>query len=264
MPSAMRRAALPGPQRVPDPTPSFWLMKVLTTGMGETTSDYFVKRFAPELVVPAALLLLVVALVVQLRVGRYRPAPYWIAALMVSVFGTMAADVLHVGLGIPYVVSTVVFAVALAAIFVVWRRVEGTLSVHEIRTPRRERFYWAVVLATFALGTAAGDLTASTLHLGYLGSGVLFGIAFALPGIWFAVTHRAPVATFWTAYVLTRPLGASFADFFAVSPARGGLDLGPGPVSAVLFVVFLIGLAVLSMRRRPADMLGTRLDGAGS
>ncbi|HEY8318422.1 MAG TPA: hypothetical protein VIG76_06285 [Amnibacterium sp.] len=265
MPSGtLRRGALPGAQRVPDPTTSFWLMKVLTTGMGETTSDFFVKRFAPELVVPAALLVLVVALVVQLRVGRYRPTPYWIAALMVSVFGTMAADVLHVGLGIPYAVSTVVFAVALAAIFVLWRRVEGTLSVHEIRTPRRERFYWAVVMATFALGTAAGDLTATTLHLGYLGSGVLFGIAFALPGIWFAVTHRAPVATFWTAYVLTRPLGASFADYFAVSPARGGLDLGSGPVSAVLLGVFVIGLAVLAARHRAVAPVGAALDGAGS
>ena len=237
-------------RRVPEPGASFWVVKVLTTGMGETTSDFFVRAFAPELVVPVALLLLVIALVVQFRARGYRPATYWTTALMVSVFGTMAADVLHVGLGVPYAVSTTAFAIVLAAVFVTWWLVERTLSVHDITTPRREAFYWAAVMATFALGTAAGDLTATSLGLGYLGSGVLFLVVFALPGVFFAATRRGAIATFWIAYVTTRPLGASFADWFAVSTARGGQNLGSGPVSGVLLVVFIVLVGVLSARSR--------------
>lgn len=235
---------------MPQPDAAFWVVKVLTTGMGETTSDFLVRTFAPELVVPAALLVLIVALVLQLRTGRYRPATYWATALLVSVFGTMAADVLHVGLGVPYAVSTAGFAIVLAAVFIAWWSVERTLSVHDITTLRREGFYWAAVMATFALGTAAGDLTATSLGLGYLGSGILFLVVFAAPGVVFAVTRRAAIATFWIAYVTTRPLGASFADWLAVPSARGGLDLGTGPVSGVLLVVFVLLVTVLSVRSR--------------
>ena len=250
MTSLPRTGILPGRNRVPEPGAAFWGVKVLTTGMGETTSDFLVKTFAPELVVPVALLVLIVALVVQLRTRGYRPATYWTTALLVSVFGTMAADVLHVGLGVPYAVSTAGFATVLAIVFVTGWRVEGTLSVHAIITARRERFYWAAVITTFALGTAAGDLTATSLGLGYLGSGFLFLVVFAAPGVVFAVTRRAAIATFWIAYVTTRPLGASFADWFAVSRARGGLDLGAGPVSAVLLIVFFALVGVLAVRAR--------------
>ncbi len=234
--------------RVPEPSASFWLVKILTTGMGETTSDFLVKTFAPELVVPVALLALVIVLVLQFRLRRYQPAMYWTTALMVSIFGTMAADVLHVGLGVPYVVSTAGFAVVLALVFAAWWLSERTLSVHAITTRRRESFYWATVMATFALGTAAGDFTATTLQLGYLGSIVLFAIVFAVPGVAFAATRRGAIPLFWAAYVMTRPLGASVADWFAVSTARGGLDFGPGPVSAVLFVVFLVAVTAMSFR----------------
>jgi uncharacterized membrane-anchored protein len=246
---------------------AFWGVKILTTGMGETTSDFLVKTFAPELVVPSALLVLIIALVLQFRRRGYRPATYWTTALMVSVFGTMAADVLHVGLGVPYAVSTAGFAMVLAAVFLTWWLVERTLSVHDITTPRRESFYWAAVMATFALGTAAGDLTATTLGLGYLGSGFLFLVVFAVPGAFFAVTRRAAIATFWIAYVTTRPLGASFADWFAVSRARGGVDLGSGPVSGVLLLVFIALVAMLTVRARsgrgPRGSLSmTRSEGA--
>jgi uncharacterized membrane-anchored protein len=252
---------VPGRNRVPEPDPAFWVVKILTTGMGETMSDFLVKTYAPELVVPAALLVLVVVLVVQFRARGYRPATYWSTALMVSVFGTMAADVLHVGLGVPYALSTAGFATALALVFVVWWRVERTLSVHAITTARRERFYWATVMATFALGTAAGDLTATSLGLGYLGSGVLFLVVFAVPGVVFAITHRAAIALFWIAYVTTRPLGASFADWFAVSPARGGMGIGSGPVSGVLLLVFIALVGALSMRARSARRAAPALVG---
>lgn len=246
----LRAGAEPRKNRVPEPGGAFWGLKILTTGMGETTSDFLVRTFAPELVVPAALLVLVVALVLQFRARGYRPVTYWTTALMVSIFGTMAADVLHVGLGVSYAVSTAGFAIVLAAVFSAWWRVERTLSVHEITTGRREGFYWAAVMATFALGTAAGDLTATSLGLGWLGSGFLFLVVFAAPGVFFAVTRRAAIATFWVAYVMTRPLGASFADWFAVSRPRGGVDLGSGPVSGVLLLVFIVLVGALRVRVR--------------
>jgi uncharacterized membrane-anchored protein len=168
---------------------------------------------------------------------------------MVSVFGTMAADVLHVGLGVPYVLSTPVFLVALAGVFAAWYGSERTLSIHSIRTRRREMFYWAAVLATFALGTAAGDLTAS-MGLGYLGSAVLFAVAIAVP----AAAHRwaglGAVTAFWAAYVITRPLGASLADWMADGRTRGGLALGLGPVTGCWTVAILGFVGYLAATRK--------------
>jgi uncharacterized membrane-anchored protein len=251
--AAVRDRVAPALNRVPRVTAMFWVVKVLTTGMGETTSDFFVKRFPPEIVVPIAFVLLVVVLVVQFRLARYVAAVYWSTALAVSVFGTMAADVLHVGLGVPYVASTLGFATVLAAIFVLWYRSEHTLSVHAITTRRRETYYWATVLTTFALGTAAGDWTAVSLGLGYLASGVVFAAVIALPALAHRFLGLNAVLAFWFAYVITRPLGASFADWLAVSPARGGLDLGPGWVSLAALVVFIVLVAILSVRRRDVE-----------
>ncbi|HEV7622659.1 MAG TPA: hypothetical protein VGO26_00870 [Amnibacterium sp.] len=239
--------------RVPRVTAMFWIVKVITTGMGETTSDFFVKRFPPEIVVPIAFVVLVVMLVLQFRLRRYVAAVYWTTALAVSVFGTMAADVLHVGLGVPYVASTIGFGAVLAAIFVLWYRSEHTLSVHAITTRRRETYYWAAVLTTFALGTAAGDWTAVTLGLGYLASGIVFAGIIALPALAHRFLGLNAVFAFWFAYVVTRPLGASFADWFGVSPARGGLNLGTGPVSLCAFAVFVILVAVLAVRRSDVE-----------
>ena len=220
----------------------FWVTKVLTTGMGETASDFLAHQMDPVVAGALGLLGLVVALVLQFRARRYVPWVYWLAVAMVSVFGTMAADVVHVILGIPYAVSTGFFLVALGVVFLTWQRTEGTLSIHSITTRRREVFYWATVLTTFALGTAAGDLTATTMHLGYLASGVLFAVVIAVP----AVAHRFglnAVLAFWFAYVVTRPLGASFADWMGVPPARLGLGWGTGPVTLALaaLIVVLVG-----------------------
>jgi uncharacterized membrane-anchored protein len=252
-------AAEPGPlpAAAPDPavkvaaaTATFWVIKVLTTGMGETASDFLARTPVPELAVGLTGLTLAALLVAQILAPRHRPWLYWAAVAMVSVFGTMAADALHVVLGVSYLVSTIGFAAAVGVLLALWHRIEGTLAIHSVTTRRREAFYWGTVLATFALGTAAGDLTASTLGLGYLASGVLFAVAIAVP----AVAHRRwgldPVLAFWAAYVLTRPLGASFADWLAVAPDRGGLDLGTGPVSAVLAVVIAAAVAGVAARRR--------------
>ncbi|MCW7946062.1 membrane protein [Streptomyces hygroscopicus] len=235
--------------KVPEVTVYFWIIKVLTTGMGETASDYLAHRLGPVPAVGLGGLGLVASLVLQFAVRRYVAWIYWTAIVMVSVFGTMAADVLHAGLGVPYALSTPLFMVALAAVFAVWYTRERTLSIHAVNTRRRETFYWAAVLATFALGTAAGDLSAS-LGLGYLGSAVLFAVAICIP----ALAHRAgflgPVTAFWSAYVITRPLGASIADWMALPHSRGGLDWGLGPVTLSWTVAILGFVAYLAVSHR--------------
>jgi uncharacterized membrane-anchored protein len=152
----------------------------------------------------------------------------------------MFADIVHVVFGVPYLASTAFFMVALALVFALWYASEKTLSIHSIRTRRRESFYWAVVLLTFALGTALGDLTGSG-DLGYLASGILFAALFAVPALAYRLFGLNEVLAFWLAYVLTRPLGASFADWMGMPRGRGGLDLGTGPVSLVMTVV-IVGL----------------------
>ena len=236
-----RRGTRHAPSKVPEMTVYFWITKVLTTGMGETTSDYLVHRLDPVIAVGLGGVGLVAALTLQFSARRYVAWIYWLAGVMVSVFGTMAADVLHIGLGIPYVVSTVFFTIALAVIFACWYVAEGTLSIHSIYTRRREAFYWATVLATFALGTAAGDMTAATMGLGYFTSGVLFAVVITVPAVAYWRSALNPVLAFWFAYIVTRPVGASFADWMGVSPQRSGLGWGTGPVSLAL-TFLIIGL----------------------
>jgi uncharacterized membrane-anchored protein len=239
--------------KVPQVTVLFWVIKVLTTGIGETTSDFLTHKLDPPVAVGIVGLVFAASLVLQLLVGRYVAWVYWTAVMLVSVFGTMAADVLHVGLGVPYAVSTVFYAVVLAGVFLGWYLTERTLSIHSIRTRRREVFYWATVLATFALGTAAGDLTATTLHLGYFASGVLFAVAIAVPAVAHFRFGLNAVAAFWAAYVLTRPLGASFADWLGVPPGRGGLDLGTGAVSLVGGLVIVCLVAYLTVTQEDVE-----------
>jgi uncharacterized membrane-anchored protein len=229
-PFVRRRARL----RVPEITVLFWVIKSMSTAMGESTSDYLVHTVSP---VPAVLIGFagfVIALPLQFAMRRYLAWTYWFAVVMVGVFGTMAADVLHVGLGVPYVVSTALCAAGLAAVFVAWHRLEGTLSIHSIDSPRREAFYWSAVVLTFALGTAAGDLTALTLHLGYLGSMLLFAGVMTIPIVGYRWFGWNPVMAFWFAYVVTRPLGASFADWLGKPVAAGGLGWGSGAVALAL------------------------------
>ena len=235
-------------RKVPEATALFWVTKILTTGMGETASDFLVNHINPIIAIVLAALVLGVALVAQIRSHRYSPWIYWATVVMVSIFGTMAADVLHVGLGIPYIVSTLVFAVVLAVIFILWYAREKTLSIHSITTVRTELFYWATVLTTFALGTAVGDLTASTFHLGYLISGIIFTAIIIIPAAAFWFFDLDGVFAFWFAYILTRPLGASFADWIGVSHARGGLNFGTGPITLILLAGIVICVGYLSIQ----------------
>jgi uncharacterized membrane-anchored protein len=240
--------------KVPEITVLFWVIKVLTTGMGEAASDYLGTL---NLVLAGAVgvLGIVAALWLQFRTPRYVAAVYWFAVAMVAVFGTMAADGLHVALGLPYTVTTPFWAVVVGVLFWRWHRAEGTLSIHSIVTRRRETFYWSTVLATFALGTAAGDLTAASLHLGYAVSGTLFTAAIAVPLLAWWRFRLNPTLAFWTAYVLTRPLGASFADWFAKprsgesSGAAHGLGYGDGTVTVLLTLVIAVLVAYLAISR---------------
>jgi uncharacterized membrane-anchored protein len=178
---------------------------------------------------------------------------YWFAVVMVSVFGTMVADVMHIVVGTPYVASTVGFAALLVIVFLGWYRTEGTLSIHSITTRRRELFYWATVLTTFALGTAAGDMTATTLGLGWFGAGVMFAVVMVVPAVgwrWFGLNA---VFAFWFAYILTRPLGASFADWLALPPARGGLGFGTGRVSLALLALIVVLVGYLAVSRSDVE-----------
>ncbi len=225
-------------RKVPEITIYFWIIKLLSTAMGESTSDYLVYHLNPYLAVALGGMGLAVSLVLQFFVRRYVAWVYWLAVVMVAIFGTMTADVVHIVLGIPYLVSTVFFSIVLAVIFRVWYISEKTLSIHSIFTFRRELFYWATVVATFALGTAAGDLTAATLGWGYFASGVLFAVLFAVPALGYYLFGLNEIVAFWFAYIVTRPLGASFADWFG-KPYLGGLGLGDTKVTLVLTILII-------------------------
>ena len=238
------------PVRVPAViTPWFWLVKVLTTAMGEATSDWMVRVFGPVPAVLAGFAVFALALVLQLRQRRYVAWTYWAAVAMVAVFGTQAADVLHIKFRLPYAGAVVFYGLALAVIFLAWQRTEKTLSIHSITNARRELFYWATVLATFALGTATGDMTATTLHLGYLASGVLFAVVIAVPALAFRARLLGSVASFWFAYVITRPLGASFADYMCKPKSVSGADLGDGWVALGLALAVVLGVSLLASTR---------------
>jgi uncharacterized membrane-anchored protein len=238
-----------GALRVPEITAFFWIVKALSTAMGESTSDYLVNTINPVVAVLLGFAGFAAAMAIQFSLRRYVAWAYWLAVVMVGVFGTMVADVLHVAFGVPYELSASAFAVVLAINFIVWRRVEGTLSIHSIDSSRREIFYWIAVIATFALGTAVGDLTAVDLHLGYFLSAIVFAVAMAVPAIGYATRLVNPVFAFWFAYVLTRPLGASVADWLGKPKQVGGLGIGNGLVSLVLTVVIAVVVAYLSISK---------------
>lgn len=230
--------------KVPEITVGFWIIKILSTGMGEDASDFLVRQFGKAPAVITGLLALSVGLYMQFRIRTYNRWIYWFAVAMVSLFGTMAADVLHLGLGIPYLVSTVFFSLVLIAVFWTWYRVERTLSIQSISTTRREFFYWLTVLTTFALGTAAGDMTARTLKWGYLLSGIIFSVIFFLPGVGYLLFKYDEVLAFWFSYIITRPFGASFADWIGADKYLGGLGYGFGRTSLILagLIVVMVGL----------------------
>ncbi|HEY9286541.1 MAG TPA: hypothetical protein VIT43_00805 [Candidatus Dormibacteraeota bacterium] len=236
-------------KKVPELTIYFWIIKILTTGMGETTSDYFVHTYNPYLVVVIAAVVLGISVLIQLAVRRYVAWIYWLAVSLVAVFGTMAAGIVHVYLGIPYIYSASLYALSVVVIFGLWWLSEKTLSVHSIYTRRREIFYWAAVLATFAMGTAVGDMTAVTFNFGFFVSGLFFTGLILLPALAYRFLRLNEIVAFWFAYIITRPLGASYADWLAVPHSLGGLNRGKGPISIVLWLLIGILVAYLTISR---------------
>jgi uncharacterized membrane-anchored protein len=235
--------------KVPEIIFLFWVIKILTTAGGEATSDYL-KTFGNIGGGGTELALFIIGVALQFGTRRYLAFAYWFLAYAIAIFGTGVSDFLHLDVHIPYAGTTLLWAVALIAIFWIWHRSEGTLSIHSITTQRRECFYWATVFATFALGTALGDFTATTLNLGYLASGILFSVAILIPALAWWRLGLNEVAAFWIAYVLTRPLGASFADYISKPPSISGIGFGDGPTAAA-FALAVFALVLYLAIARP-------------
>ena len=230
--------------KVPEIALSFWIVKIMSTTVGETGADFLAVNAgwgqAATRAVMAALL--AAALFAQLRSRRYIPSIYWLTVVLVSVVGTQITDLLTDGLGISLYISTTAFALLLAAIFFVWYRVERTLSIDSIVTRRRELFYWAAILCTFALGTAAGDLATEALGLGFTWGAVVFG---TLLGVTYAAWRIGgnAVLTFWIVYILTRPFGAALGDLLTQAKTYGGLGMGAMWTSALFLTVIVLLVA---------------------
>lgn len=242
--------------KVPEATLVFWAIKIMATTVGETGADYLAVHvgLGTALTGGMMLTLLIAALAVQLRMRKYVPWIYWLTVVLVSVVGTQITDALTDKLGISLYASTIAFSLALAVVFALWYRSERTLSIHTIYTTRRELFYWAAVLFTFALGTAAGDLATEALGLGFMIGVAAFGALIALVCAIYYVGGN-PVLTFWLAYILTRPLGASFGDLLSQSRAYGGVGLGTINTS----VVFLSAIVVLVIFASAVEQRSTRV-----
>ena len=238
--------------KVPEVTLYFWIIKVLCTTVGETAADFLNTHLGFGLTGTTLVMggLLIVALAAQFRSQRYVPGLYWLVVVLISVFGTLITDNLTDNFGVALELTSVVFAAVLVAVFIVWYRYEGTLSVHAIDTTRREAFYWLAILFTFALGTAAGDLAAENLNLGYFVSALVFGGLIAVVAVAHLRFTLNAVLAFWLAYILTRPLGASLGDLLSQSSDNGGLGLGTVVTSALFLGAILVTVIYLTRTKK--------------
>jgi uncharacterized membrane-anchored protein len=245
--------------RVPEITIGFWVIKIMSTTVGETGADYLVVHVGLGTVATDAIMavLLIASLILQFRARRYVPWRYWLTVVLISVVGTQITDALTDGLDVSLYLSTSVFAVALAVTFAVWYAFERTLSIHTIVTMRRELFYWTAILFTFALGTAAGDLATEALQLGFRVGVFVFGGLIALVALSY-YRGANPILTFWIAYVLTRPLGASLGDLLSQARTYGGLGLGTIITSAAFLTIIVVLVAAISANANgPASALNS-------
>ena len=241
-----------GFNKVPAVTLIFWIIKILATTVGETAADVLSTTFHLGLVVTSWVMaaVFVVALIVQIRVKRYIPAVYWITVVFISVVGTLISDNIVENFGVGLATTTIIFSVALAAVFLAWYLSERTLSVHTILTHRRELFYWAAILFTFSLGTSGGDLLSEQLGFGYTVALAVFAAGIAIIYALYRLHVINSVLAFWAAYILTRPLGASAGDLLTQSHKDGGLGLARLPVTAVILVLAAALVVVLTIRER--------------
>ena len=244
-----------GRNRVPAITADFWLIKLMAVTMGETAADYLAVNLGFGLTATSLIMtaVLIGALLLQFAQKRYVPWAYWLAVVLISIVGTLVTDNLVDTFGVSLITTTVAFTIALAATFACWFASEKTLSIHAIFTTRREAFYWLAILFTFALGTAAGDLVAESFGLGYLATGILFGMIIASLGFGYVFLGLDPILGFWLAYIFTRPLGASFGDLLSQPTQYGGLGLGT-IITSALFLATIIAIVIwMTLTRRGAE-----------
>jgi len=244
--------------RVPEITIFFWIIKILATTVGETAADFLSEKLGLGLTVTSYVVgaLLLIALLIQfIKIKKYVPASYWIAVVLMSIVGTLITDNLVDNLEIPLTTTTIAFSIALVAVFVLWYLSEKTLSVHTIFTAKRELFYWAAILFTFALGTAAGDLVAERLDVGYALSALMFAVCIGLIAILHFYFKMDAVLAFWAAYILTRPLGASIGDLLSQPTEAGGLGLGTVGTTAIFLTTILILVIYLSLTKKDQTLV---------
>ncbi|MEO9228358.1 MAG: hypothetical protein ABI216_05320 [Devosia sp.] len=257
VPSATAPSTAPVFNRVPKATADFWLIKLMAVTMGETAADYINVQLGLGLTVTSLLMsgILIAALVWQFAQKRYVPIPYWLSVVLISVVGTLITDNLVDNFQIPLLVTAIAFAVALALTFAIWFASERTLSIHSIYTTRREAFYWLAILFTFALGTAAGDLVAEQFALGYLATGILFGLIIASLTLGYFALGLNAILGFWLVYILTRPLGASFGDLLSQPGQYGGLGLGTIITSAVFLTAIIAIVIYMTVRHEGEELV---------
>ena len=233
----------------------FWVIKILATTVGETGADFLIFNLHFGLMVTSLLmsLILFAVLYAQVRSEQYLPWLYWLTVVLVSIVGTLITDNLTDNFGVSLIASTIVFSIALTITLLVWYKIEKSLSIHSIYTPKREIFYWAAILLTFALGTAAGDLLGESVGLGYWLSALIFGIAILIVTFGFYAFKLNGILTFWIAYILTRPMGASIGDYLSQTSHNGGLGLGTVATSVIFLVAIIILVAYLTFTK--ADTL---------
>lgn len=238
--------------KVPEITLFFWVIKILCTTVGETGADFLNTNLNLGLDGVTLIMgtMLAVTLVFQFKSKRYVPGIYWLAVVLISIVGTLITDNLTDRLGIPLIITTIIFAVLLSIVFAVWYKKEKTLSIHSIITTRREAFYWLAILFTFALGTAAGDLLAETIDLGYLISAIIFGVLIASVAISHFVFKVNAILAFWLAYILTRPLGASIGDYLSQDLGNSGLGLGTVITSMIFLATILATVIYLTVTKK--------------
>ncbi len=256
MPAPSATAKTVAYNRVPRITTDFWLIKLMAVTMGETAADYLNVQMGLGLTATSLIMsaILAIALVWQFAQKRYVPAAYWLCVVLISIVGTLITDNLVDNFHVPLLDTTIAFSVALALTFLLWFRAEGTLSIHSIFTGRREAFYWLAILFTFALGTAAGDLVAEKFALGYLATGVLFGMIILSLSIGYFFLGLDAILGFWLVYILTRPLGASFGDLMSQPAQYGGFGLGTIITSAIFLAAIVAIVIFMSVRHEGEEL----------
>jgi uncharacterized membrane-anchored protein len=245
--------------KVPEVTAAFWIIKVLATTVGETAADFLATQFGLGLtgLTMIASVILAVALTLQFRANKYIPGYYWMSVVLLSVVGTLITDKLVDDVGVSLWTCTIVFGTAMLLTFAAWYRSENTLSIHSIDTTKREAFYWLAILFTFALGTAAGDLLAEGLNIGFFNSVLMFWAMIALVAVAWRYLNLNAVAAFWMVYVLTRPLGASTGDLLSQDKVDGGLGLGTTVTSFVFLAAILGVVCYMTLQEKRKELMAT-------